>query len=108
MKRFLSLFTAIGFLSILLFSGCESQQSNATSKAQTASVKTVKVNIDGMTCESCVGTVDEALTHTNGVMKKAVKLDEHCADVEYDASKTDAKTIVAAIEKTGYKARLAE
>ncbi len=107
MKKVLILFVALGFLSIF-FNGCESQQSESADKAQTVAVKTVKVNVDGMTCQSCVGTVDEALTKTDGVMKKAVKLDEHCAEVEYDPSKTDVNTIVAAIEKTGYKAKVVE
>ncbi len=68
--------------------------------------KTVKVSIDGMTCSSCVKSVDEALAGIDGVSEKNVSLEDNQCTVTFDPAKTDEKSIVAAIEKLEYKAEV--
>jgi len=64
----------------------------------------LKLNIEGMICEvGCVNKVRDSLTKIKGVTDKKVELGK--ATVEYDAKKTNKETIVAAIEKAGFKVK---
>jgi len=62
------------------------------------------LNITGMTCNHCVGAVTKALQAVPGVEKAAVNLESGTARVEGKAS-PDA--LIRAVEKEGYKARVA-
>jgi periplasmic mercuric ion binding protein len=72
--------------------------------AAVAQAEELKLNIEGMTCEvGCVKKVRDTLTKVKGVTEKKVELGK--ATVNYDEKKTDRKTIVAAIEKAGFKVK---
>src|SRR5690606_30885831 len=64
---------------------------------------TIELEIDGMTCASCVGRVEKALSSVPGVSEAAVNLATERAVVRGVA---DAATLLAAVEKTGYDARV--
>lgn len=66
---------------------------------------TVTVHIDGVTCASCTIGIRKALTQLKGVGK--VTMNETDAVVSYDPARVDPQRIVAAIDKLGYKARIA-
>ena len=55
-----------------------------------------------MTCAACQANVQRALTAAPGVTKAAVNLMTHEATVHYDPAATDPRTLVAAINDTGY------
>lgn len=63
----------------------------------------LQMKIDGMTCGHCVGAVKQALTKLEGVSITSLSVGE--AAIEYDASKADAPTILAAVSEAGYPAR---
>lgn len=63
----------------------------------------MEVAIEGMTCASCVGRVEKALNALPGVTSAAVNLATEKATIEGSA---DAASIVAAISKAGYDARV--
>ena len=72
--------------------------------AAVAQAEELKLNIDGMTCEvGCVKKVRDTLTKVKGVTDKKVELGK--ATVNYDTKKTSKETIVAAIEKAGFKVK---
>lgn len=67
------------------------------------SMETVRLRIEGMGCEGCVATVQEALAALPGVRRVAVALDQGTAEVEVEAP-TDRGALVAAVEAAGYDA----
>ncbi len=62
--------------------------------------------IEGMTCASCVGRVEKALKKVPGVVSADVNLATEKAQVTVSGSDTAAETLIAAIEKAGYKAHV--
>ena len=67
----------------------------------------VDLNIEGMTCASCVGRVERALLAVPGVQSALVNLaTERASVVAVNSLNTGA--LIAAVEKAGYKATLIE
>ncbi|WP_205598481.1 heavy metal translocating P-type ATPase [Halomonas sp. NO4] len=64
-------------------------------------VTTQRLSISGMTCASCVKSVQQALERTPGVATAAVNFGTHTAQV-HGSAETDA--LVAAVESVGYSA----
>ncbi len=62
-------------------------------------------DVIGMTCAACQAAVDRAVTKIDGVESVDVSLLSNTMKVEYDPQKTDAKEIIAAVEKAGYDAQ---
>ena len=61
------------------------------------------LNIDGMTCASCVARVEKALGRVPGVQSASVNLATEQAQVQAEAG-TDAQLLLAAIARAGYQA----
>lgn len=61
--------------------------------------------VEGMTCGSCSSKVSEALKAVDGVEAVAVDYQTGETQVSYDAEKTDAAKLLAAIKATGYAAQ---
>ncbi|MCA0042211.1 heavy metal translocating P-type ATPase [Celeribacter litoreus] len=66
-----------------------------------------RFSIEGMTCASCVGRVERALSGTEGVTKANVNLATETADVSFD-EQVDVKELVEVLDKAGYPARTEE
>ncbi|MDI1261501.1 heavy metal translocating P-type ATPase [Aquabacterium sp.] len=60
--------------------------------------------IEGMTCASCVGRVEKALSKVPGVMSAQVNLATEMATVQANEGDVNLPTLVAAVEKAGYTA----
>ncbi len=65
--------------------------------------QTVELQIDGMTCASCVNRVEKALKRVPGVLSAEVNLATERAQVRYAGR--DAAALSVAIEQAGYAAR---
>jgi len=65
----------------------------------------VVLDIGGMTCASCVGRVEEALTGLPGVERASVNLATEKASVAFHPEVVDLRTMIAAVEDYGYEAR---
>lgn len=80
-------------------------------KAQTATLtavdnnQQVKFTIQGMTCEACEEHVNNELSKVDGVLTYKTSYATRNSLVTFDKSKVDAKTVEAAINKTGYKVK---
>ena len=61
----------------------------------------LSMNIGGMTCGHCVGSVTRALEEIDGVVIERVTLGT--ASVEYDGGRTSPADIAQAIEREGYR-----
>lgn len=64
----------------------------------------LSVEIEGMTCASCVGRVEKALQKLPGVTRASVNLATERADIEF-SHQADAKAVSEAIQKTGFSIR---
>ena len=68
--------------------------------------KTVTLKITGMTCGGCANHVSVALSKVDGIISEDVSYPGDKNTITYDPNKTSEKDIIAAIEKTGYKAKV--
>ncbi len=66
----------------------------------------LRLNIDGMHCASCSERVENALASVSGVAAARVNLTTAQASVVYDDSETSSTQMIAAVEKSGYRASL--
>ena len=68
---------------------------------------TLKLRVTGMTCGHCQMKVEKALLGASGVYSAVVDLSGGEAEVDFDDDTTTTDQLVAAIEKAGYRARVA-
>ena len=66
----------------------------------------IQLNINGMSCASCVGRIEKALAKVTGVEQVSVNLASETATVSGLSLSTD--LLLAAVEKAGYQASLPE
>ncbi|WP_313213081.1 heavy metal-associated domain-containing protein, partial [Stenotrophomonas sp.] len=69
-----------------------------------APISRLSLPIEGMTCASCVGRVERALTAVPGVMSASVNLATERADLGFIGA-ADPLAAVRAIESAGYTVR---
>jgi copper chaperone len=62
-----------------------------------------KLRIEGMSCNHCVGRVENALTSVEGVESAKVSLEDKQALVKYDSSKASMEKFKEAVDEAGYK-----
>jgi copper chaperone len=67
----------------------------------------VKLRITGMTCGHCQAKVEKALKAVSGVYTAIVDLPDGEAEVDFDDDAVTTDTLVAAVSRAGYGAKLA-
>jgi Cu+-exporting ATPase len=65
---------------------------------------TARIGIKGMSCASCVTTIEEGLRRTPGVLNASVNLGTNEAMIEYLPEQTELEGLKGAVEATGYQA----
>jgi Cu+-exporting ATPase len=75
--------------------------------ADSGEADTVDLRIDGMTCASCVDSVQTALEDVEGVLEASVNLSTETARVTVESS-VGSPTLIDAVEEAGYEAALRE
>ncbi|MBA2691401.1 MAG: copper-translocating P-type ATPase [Rubrobacter sp.] len=65
-------------------------------------MRKVSLPVSGMSCASCVGSVEKALSGMGGVSSANVNLASGKATVEYDPDLVDERNLVGAVEDAGY------
>jgi copper chaperone len=65
-------------------------------------METITLDIGGMTCQGCVGSVTRVLRATPGVSDAQVSLSPGKASVTYDPARTDAPALRKSVEDAGY------
>ena len=63
------------------------------------------LEVQGMTCASCVRHVSSALTGLDGVGKVDVKLREGLVFVKHDASQAQVPQLIEALKEAGYESK---
>jgi Cd2+/Zn2+-exporting ATPase len=69
-------------------------------------MKTVKLQVDGMSCASCAKAVEKALGAVTGVDKASVNFVSKTATVAVQDTLTNVQPLIDAVKRTGYGARL--
>ena len=87
---------------LFVAAACSPDGSGGTTATQGDSTMTSTLEIDGMTCMSCVGGVEGALRRMDGVTAAAVTLEPPEAVVSWDARVTSVEAIRAGVEEIGY------
>ena len=67
-----------------------------------AQASKLEVPIEGMTCASCVATIEENLKNEEGVLSAAVNLAAERGVVTYDPARTSVNRLLKSIEDSGY------
>jgi copper chaperone CopZ len=70
-------------------------------------VKTITLNVTGMSCDGCANSVRSALTQVEGVQVAEVSLDQKTAVLEVEDT-VEAADLVGAVESAGYQATVAD
>lgn len=70
-------------------------------------MQTTDLQVDGMTCGSCVASVTKALKRVPGVHDVEVDLRSGVARIRGDNSAEQVPQLVAALRESGYSARVA-
>lgn len=88
-------------------SASPSEQSLATSSSFLQPLDSVvQIHIEGMTCKSCVQTIEGTISQRKGVRSAQVSLENHQGTFVYDPLITTSEELRAAIEDMGFDAFL--
>uniref|UniRef100_A0A7N6FKE6 P-type Cu(+) transporter n=1 Tax=Anabas testudineus TaxID=64144 RepID=A0A7N6FKE6_ANATE len=71
-------------------------------------VSVINIHIEGMTCNSCVQSIESMLSQKKGVVSAQVSLNNHQGVFEYDSLLTTPEKLKDAIEEMGFDAFLPE
>lgn len=83
-----------------------SQVANETEKLTPEDSTSVTLELEGMTCASCVNRIERKLKKVPGVAEANVNLATERGQVRFDPAQADVPTLVRAVEAVGYRARL--
>ena len=72
------------------------------SAAALADMKTVTLDVPGMTCEACPITVKKAISRVPGVSKVSARFERKEAVVVYDDTRTTVDALTKATANAGY------
>lgn len=61
------------------------------------------LNVEGMSCDHCVQTIQKAVKGLSGIRKVVVTLDKKEVHVDFDESKTDVEAISEKITNAGFE-----
>jgi copper ion binding protein len=64
----------------------------------------IELQVEGMTCQGCVRSVELKLSKVPGVEQARVDLGAGKATVEYDETRANIDQLIAAVEQIGYHA----
>ena len=71
---------------------------------QTETLQTETLDVQGMSCDACVGHVTRALQGLDGVQSAQVSLADKQAVVTYDPARVQVVRMVEAVAEEGYQA----
>jgi len=101
---FLVLCCAFGFHGV----GAAGPQDGTAIEAPAEILKTVTLDVPGMTCASCPFIVKKTLRAVDGVTDAEASFETMSATVTFDESKTNIDTLLDALKNKGYPSSMAE
>lgn len=70
-----------------------------------ANPQSLSIQLEGMSCASCVNRIEKALIHSNGVIQASANLATHSVYIEFTPPQTS-QALIQALTDLGYKPRL--
>ncbi len=70
----------------------------------TKNAEKIKLRIEGMTCASCVASIENSLKKVPGIETVSVNLMTETADVQFNSTKLNLDDIISKVEAIGYSA----
>ncbi len=64
----------------------------------------LEMQVEGMTCQGCVRSIEKKLSGVNGVDYAHVNLGAGQVTVEFDDTRTDPPALMSAVEQIGFHA----
>lgn len=80
----------------------------ATDTTKQPQAKDVTISIEGMTCKSCVDSIEGLISQKAGIASIKVSLAEKLGHVVYDPTKISPAEIIEAVEDMGFDGQLAD
>ena len=80
----------------------------AIQASEAASIKTVTLAVENMTCRMCPITVRKSLAKVDGVINARSDFDSKTATVKFDSHKTNIEALIAATSNAGYPSSMKE
>ena len=103
LSAFASFFVIFGILNFILLpyitATISASDDISVKTVKTASLKQLKLKIDGMTCEGCAVVIESILENVKGVIDANVSFAKGTAIVLYDPSLTNPKQIISSVPK---------
>lgn len=65
-------------------------------------MRTIKIDVKGMTCSSCEKHINYAINQLNGILKVRSSYKNENTEIQFNKSKTTVEEIKNAINSTGY------
>lgn len=87
------------FMLLITVSGSFMQSVQAN---EAASIQTVTLAVENMTCRMCPITVRKSLSNIDGVISASADFDSKTATVKFDNHKTNVDALIAATSNAGY------
>ncbi|NXX22726.1 ATP7B ATPase, partial [Podargus strigoides] len=84
------------------------EESFETVPSPSSQEHTVAVNVVGMTCQSCVQSIEGRISKVKGIVSIKVSLEEHNAVIKYLQSEISPEQICQEIQDMGFDANIAE
>lgn len=81
---------------------------SAATNAAFAPNATVVLEVKGMTCAACASHVQSALSEVKGVHRASVEYETGKGVVEYDPALVQPEALIQRVDRTGYKATVAQ
>lgn len=77
-----------------------------THASDNAHTEQIILDIDGMTCQACASRIEKVLNKKPAIVQADVNYANEVAQVQFDASQTNAEQIIEWVKKTGYEAKV--
>lgn len=65
-------------------------------------MKTIRIQLETLTCPSCINKIESVLNKQNGVKEAKVMFNSSKVKVTFDSEKTSSEALAEIIEKLGY------
>ncbi len=79
----------------------------ASAGASQAALTVVTLDVHGMTCAACAGEIERELRQVAGVVRADVSFERRRAEIAVGTAHPKTEVLVAAVEKVGYRASVA-
>lgn len=102
-KIILLLIISIAMISCNQTNTSKSGKNESVATTAIENIKTIELNVTGMTCTGCENTIESALTNLEGVVSAEALYTKALTTVSFDSTKVDRDLLSQTINNLGYQ-----